>query len=206
MKTEVIMKRELFGEQISQKSKSEFFCATELVNAGNKFRRNNNLSDFHLSQYLKSKGVAEFVSELESKFNMPIVSVGRGRSGQTWVHPLLFIDIALAISPKLKIEVYEWLFDHLIANRNVSGDSYREMSAALFTHYTNQKEFPKYIVRVAEYIKKSVGVSDWEHATSEQLAKRDKIHTAIKLFTNVLKDTDQAVRLGVLEYCKTISS
>lgn len=202
MQTEVIMKRELFGEQISQKSKSEFFSATDLLAAGNKYRVSQGLSKFNLSQYLKSKAAMEFMEELDKKFNTKTLVVSRGKNSQTWVHPLLFIDIALAISPKLKIEVYEWLFDHLIANRNISGDSYKEMSAAIYSLYTNKKEFHKYIERVANYIKRSVGVSDWEKATSEQLDIRNKIHVAIKLFCNVLKDTDQAVRLGVIEYCK----
>jgi len=202
MVTEVTMKRSLFGKEISQKSKSEFFSATDLVEAGNSFRRENGLSQFNLSQYLKNKTTVEFIDELERKYEINAISSGRGKTGKTWVHPLLFIDIALAISPKLKIEVYEWLFDHLISNRNISGDSYKEMSAAIYSLYTNKKEYQKYIERVANYIKKSVGVADWEKATAEQLAIRNKIHVAIKLFCNVLKDTDQAVRLGVLEYCK----
>ena len=41
MVTEVIMKRELFGHEISQKSKSEFFSATDLSKAGNEWRRSN---------------------------------------------------------------------------------------------------------------------------------------------------------------------
>lgn len=202
MTTEVTMKRTLFGKDISQKSKSEFFSATDLVEAGNNFRRENGLSQFNLSQYLKSKSTNDFVEELEIKYGIKVINSSRGRNSKTWVHPLLFIDIALAISPKLKVEVYEWLFDHLIANRNISGDSYKEMSSAIYSNYGNKKEFPKYISKVAEHIKKSVGVSDWESCTSEQLEKRDKIHVAIKLFCNVLNDTNQAVRLGVLEYCR----
>ena len=37
MNTEVIMKREIFGCEIRQKSKNSFFCASDLVNAGNKW-------------------------------------------------------------------------------------------------------------------------------------------------------------------------
>jgi len=38
MKTEVIMRRELFGQPISQQSKTEFFSATDLVYAENMWR------------------------------------------------------------------------------------------------------------------------------------------------------------------------
>jgi hypothetical protein len=136
MKTQVVMKRELFGCEISQQSKTEFFSATELVNAGNKWRLANGHKVFNLSQYMVSKSFLEFKEELEKKYGNT-VSSSRGRSSNTWVHPLLFIDIALAINPKLKIEVYEWLFDNLIKYRNNSGDSYKAMSAAIYTRFTH---------------------------------------------------------------------
>ena len=198
METQVIMKRELFGCQISQQSKTEFFSATELVNAGNKWRLSNGYKEFNLSQYLKSNSFVEFKKELESKYGN-VLSSSRGRNSNTWVHPLLFIDIALAINPKLKIEVYEWLFDNLIRFRNDSGDSYKEMSAAIYVRFTNKRDFPNYIQRVANYIKSQLKVDDWQKATEEQLRKRDLIHNSIRLLCNVLNDTDQAVRIGVKE-------
>ncbi len=200
MITEIIMQRELFGHQIAQKSKTEFFSATDLQKAGNDFRRKNGLSDFNLSQFLKSKSTIEFINELEAKFNTKVVLSARGRMASTWVHPLLFVDIALAISPKLKIEVYEWIFDSLLKNRNNSGDSYKEMASALWNRHTNHREFPIFISKVADYIRNQIGVNDWNEATKEQLELRDKIHVAIKLYCNVLTNPKEAVRLGVAEY------
>lgn len=201
MKTEVIMKREIFGQQISQKSKSEFFGATDLVNAGNQWRLANGMKGFNLSQYLNLKSTTEYVNELENRYGKVVIK-GRGRNSQTWVHPLLFIDIALAISPNLKIEVYEWLFDNLIAYRNDSGDSYKEMCAALSRRYTNKRELNTFIMNVANYIKQKVGVRDWQNATEDQLKTRDRIHLAIKLYCNVLKDPRKAVSMGINEYTK----
>ena len=202
MKTEVIMKRELFGYQISQKSKSEFFSATDLEKAGNEWRRVNGLSRFNLSQFLKSKSTVQFIEELELKYNTKVLISSRGRLASTWVHPLLFIDIALSISPKLKIEVYDWIFDNLLRNRNNSGDSYKEMTAALWLRHPNHREFPVFISKVADYIKSQLKVTDWNEASKEQLELRDKIHIAIKLYCNVLTSPREAVRLGVLEYVK----
>lgn len=196
------MKRELFGSEIRQQSKTEFFSATDLVNAGNKWRRHNKLNDFNLYQYLKQKNTLEFIEELEKRYNQKILVSSKGRNSTMWVHPLLFIDIALAINPKLKIEVYEWIFDNLIKFRNDSGDSYKEMAAALYIRYNNKREFPTYLSKVAMYIKSQVGVEDWQTATEEQLKKRDKIHDSIKLLCNVLQDTNQAVKLGVQENLK----
>ena len=199
MKTEVIMKRELFGEQISQKSKSEFFSATDLVRAGNKWRRINNLSDFNLSQFLSLQSTKEFINSLEEKYKEDIFIKGRGRASNTWVHPLLFIDIALAINPKLKIEVYEWLFDQLIKYRNDSGNSYKKMCGALYNKYSNKSNFHKYISELAEKIKLTCHVKDWESATEVQLKKRDKIHENIYLLCDVLNSYDEAVRIALIK-------
>jgi len=132
MKTEVIMKRELFGCEISQQSKTEFFSATELIAAGNIFRNGKGMSKFNLSQFLTTNSTTEFIKALEKKTGADVVNVSRGRNGNTWVHPLLFIDIALAISPELKIEVYQWLMDNLLKYRNLSGDTYNHMCASLW--------------------------------------------------------------------------
>jgi hypothetical protein len=198
MKTNVKMKRLLFGEEISQMSKSEFFSATELVKSGNRWRYENNAPPFNLSAYLKSSSTISFIDELNNKFGSCVIK-GRGKLSNTYVHPLLFIDIALAISPKLKIEVYEWLFDNLIKYRNISGDSYKEMSAALWQRCTNTRDFPKIISSIALRIKESCKVSDWETASEEQLERRDKIHNSIKLLTRVLTDIDQIVRIAIEE-------
>jgi len=202
MKTQVEMKRMLFDSEVRQQSKTEFFSATDLVRAGNEWRAKNGMTDFNLSGFLKNgKKTNEFIKELEIKYGK-VVDITQGRNGGTWVHPLLFIDIALAIDPKLKIEVYEWLFDNLIRFRNDSGDSYKEMSMALWGRLGNKREFSKYITRVANYIRKSCGVKDWESATEEQLKLRDKIHNSIKTLAGVLTSPDQAVILGIKEHIK----
>lgn len=56
---------------------------------------------------------------------------------------LLFLDLALAINPKLKVEVYEWLFDKLLEYRNDSGDSFKEMTGALYNNCSNKSQFSK---------------------------------------------------------------
>lgn len=198
MVTEVCLQRELFGEHISQMSKSEFFSATDLVRAGDKWRVLNGLCVFNLSQYLGLNSTKEFIVELENKYGSCIIK-GRGRNANTWVHPLLFIDIALAINSKLKIEVYEWLFDNLIKYRNDSGDSYKEMCAALYTRYSNKRDFQVFITKTANSIKESLGVSDWDTATETQLDKRHTIHNNIKLLSKVLTDPESIVRIGIKE-------
>jgi hypothetical protein len=198
MKTAVLMKRELFGQEVEQNSKTEMFNATSLAKAGNVWRAANGMAEFNLSQWLKSKSTVEFIEALQAKHGN-VISVSRGRKAGTWVHPLLFIDIALAISPQLKIEVYEWLFDNLVKYRNESGDSYKRMAGALYVRAENKTNFPHYMQDVANKIKLACNIEDWQSASESQLKQRDKIHDAITLLSDVLRSNDEAVRLAILK-------
>ena len=198
MKTSVIMSRKLFGMSVAQNSKTEFFSSTDLVKAGNKWRVINGHSLFNEKAWFKNKGTEEFMAELEGKFGKVKIPA-RGRGNHTWIHPLLFIDMALAISPTLKIEVYEWMFDNLIKYRNEGGDSYKKMCGALFVRSTAKANFPIYISDVAKKIKLACGVENWNQATEQQLTTRKKLHNDIALLSDVLNDNDQAVRIAVLK-------
>lgn len=198
MKTEVQVKRDLFGMDITQSSKTKFFSSTDLVKAGNRWRLIKGMTPFNEKAWLKNKSTVEYIEELEKKYGKSRIPA-RGRGNHTWVHPLLFIDMALAISPKLKIETYEWMFDHLIEFRNSSGDSYKEMCGNLFVRHSNKSTFHSYIQCVAKKIKQALMVIDWNRATEEQLKARDKIHNDIALLADVLNDNDQAVRLAIIK-------
>lgn len=196
MKTEVILSRPFMGSFIEQKSKTGMFNATDLTKIANTKRRELGLSSFNLSQFLKTKSTMEFIEELQ-KENERVIIKSRGASAKTWVHPLLFIDIALAVNPKFKIEVYKWLYDELLRYRNDSGKSYSKMAGALYERTTNKKHFHKFITDVATYIKKSCNVQDWNKASQNELYLRDKIHENIYLLCSVLKDSKYAVKMGV---------
>ncbi|CAL9958557.1 amidase [Vibrio phage D85] len=201
MKTEVVMKRPLFGMEVSQKSKSEMLSGTDLVKAGNKWRRANELGDFNLSQWLKSSGTTEFMNELESKYGTVLIK-GRGRSAHTWMHPLLFIDCALAMSPRLKIETYEWLFDSLLKYRNDSGDSYTKMVGSLYNRWSDKKTFPKFIQQVARDIRKLCNTEDWQRADEAKLKVRYELQNEISLLCDVLQDPVLAVQIGFARVMK----
>jgi hypothetical protein len=191
------MKRLLFGEQIRQQSKSGYFSANDLINAGNKFRVSNNMKIIKLQDWLMSSPVREFVSVLESEISQKAKNATRGRNATTWIHPFLFIKLALHISPKLEVSVYKWLYDELLKYRNDSGDSYKKMTGSLWLNCSNKSKFSKGIVTTANMIKDACKVKDWQQATEEQLSLRDKIHDNIALLADVLKDNNQAIRIGI---------
>jgi len=197
MKTEVEMERKLFGVVVRQKSKSEFFCASELVKAGNKWRVNNGLAVLELTEFLRTKQTIAFIAELKASLGVTPIIRGRGRSAVTWVHPYLFIDIALAMNPKLKIEVYSWIYDELLKYRNDSGDSFKLMSGALYARHKNKQSFIPFIKQVSIAIQKNIGCCDWQKATQEQLLARDKLHVKITTLVNALHDNDLALNLAL---------
>ena len=195
MVTEVVLKRELLGDFVSQKSKSGFFSATDLFKIGNNWRVANGLKSKNLDEYNHLTSTKEFEKSLQQKHGKTRI-FQRGRGQHLWVHPLLFIDMALWLNPKLKLEVYEWLFDNLLMYRNDSGDSFKRMCGALFIK-ANKTDYVQDIQRICKLIQVECGVSDWNTATQEQLRLRDRIHENIALLADVLSDNKQAIRLGI---------
>lgn len=199
MKTQVLMKRSLFDSEISQQSKTGFFASNELIKAGNKWRIMNDLSPINLQEWFRLDKTKEFISELENQLGEKVKIAGRGRNAVTWIHPFLFIDLALYISPKLKVEVYSWLYDELIKYRNDSGDSYKKMTGALYKNCRNKSDFTNLIRETANKIKLACHVKDWQKANEDQLKLRDKIHENIALLCDVLNSNEDAVRIAILK-------
>jgi len=196
MKTAVIMKRRLWGFEISQNSKTGFFSLTDTVAAGNYWRTANNLTLFDAREWFRRSSSKEFMDALECKYGQ-IRTIGRGRGNHTWVHPLLFLDVALAVSPKLKIEVYEWVNDGLLQIRNDSGDSYKRMCSVLLAMTEDKTQFVDLVADVAIMIRQACGVKDWQRASLEELKMRDKCHDNIALSVKLLKSIDNGVREGL---------
>jgi hypothetical protein len=184
---------------VSQKSQSGFFSATDLVLAGNKWRIENNLPFFNLASWLKNDSTKSFIAALEADYGGSVKINSKGKGHHTWVHPFLFIDLALAINPELKIEVYKWLYDELLRYRNDSGDSYKRMCGALWVNAERKDLFSTYIKDVARRIKEAVGVDSWDSANVDNLRMRDKMHHTIAVLAEVLRHNDDAVRIGIIK-------
>lgn len=198
MKTEVLMQRNLFGQNVRQNSHTGFISANDIVMAGNKYRATNGLKLFDFRSWIDSESNKEFIKEMELQFGV-VISAKKGKNGGTWMHPFICIDLALAIDPKLKVEVYKWLYDELLKYRNNSGDSYKKMCGALFENCSNKSNFHRGVSKTALLIQDACNVKNWQYATEEQLKLRDKIHENIALLCDVLRDNNQAIRIGILK-------
>lgn len=197
--------RELFGVEVWQKTKDGYFCLTDLVNAGNKYRFEKGKSLFSLTMYLKSKQAKEFIQELEQKYNIKAIKKGNVRNSKSWGHPLLFIDVALAIDPKLKIEVYEWIMDELVKYRIKSGNKYNTMCGVIFNNMSDKSKFQKGIKFLAKEIKEVVGCKDWDRATEKQLEHRDYLCTLIADFTDINKDPNRGYITAIELYKRKLA-
>ena len=198
-----MMQRSILGSTIRQRSKDGFFSLTDLERIGNAYRLNNSLPMMRMSSYLNTQETKEFIAELQNRFGVVKIA-SRGRGAGTWGHPLLFIDMALTMHPMLKIEVYEWIKDELIKYRNDSGDSYKNMCGAIITRLGNKSNFRNYVKKVAIIIRIACGIKSWEAATEEQLKKRDRIQDVMTLYTKVLTNPNDCLRMAVIEVCGNV--
>ena len=196
MKTEVYLERQLLNGNIRQSSKNGFFSVKDLLLVGNKYRILKDMKIFNYDSWYNSTATQEFILELKKQFGEVIISK-KGKTGERWVHPFIFIDLALAIDPTLKVEVYKWILDELIKYRNNSGDSYKKMCGALFENCGNKSNFHRGISKTALLIQNACNVKDWQTASETQLKVRDKIHENIALLCDVLRDNNQAIRIGI---------
>lgn len=197
MKSEVFLERTLLGGIVRQSNQTEYFSVNDFMIVANKWRISEGLQLFKYDNWHNSTATKDFISELEKQIGKPAIISKRGKTGERWLHPYAFIDIALYVNPKLKVEIYGWIYDELIKYRNDSGDSYKKMCGALYENSTNKAAFHRGISGTALLIQNACGVDDWQKASESQLKTRDKMHENITLLCDVLRDNNQAIRIGI---------
>lgn len=145
MKTSVSMIRAMDGVNIRQDSLNKFFNANDLIVVYNE--KNN--SGKRVQDYFDNEATKRFMevllqSEIENSADrreFEIVKTKRGKNGGTWMHPYLFIDFAMWLSPEFKVTVLRWVYDNLIKLRIEAGDSFKEVNEALFNNAPNSPPF-----------------------------------------------------------------
>ena len=174
-----------------------FINLSKVVKAYNARR---NLQQFNLSQWLKTVGTKELIEDCNKKYGQSII-ISRGKYGKVLSHQVIFVDMLMAMDIDFKIEMQGKMMSRAMkfSIKNESGDSYKRMAGALFVNAQNKAHFPAYIQDVANKIRLACHVDDWQTATEAQLSNRDKLHDAISLLTDVLRNNDDAVRIGILK-------
>ncbi|MEG0848518.1 MAG: KilA-N domain-containing protein [Myroides sp.] len=137
MKTNQIIIRPMGNFSVSQRTSDGMFNATELLKQWNE----NSGSKKDIGHFFENSTTKEFIQAIiddESKSrNSEKISLSdiytkrKGINGGTWMHPLLFIDFAMWLNPKFKVQVLRFVYDQLIKFRNEAGDSYKEMCSEI---------------------------------------------------------------------------
>lgn len=140
MKTNQIMTRKMGEFNVYQRTSDAYFNASSLMQQWNE---TNHSKQKEVRKYFDLKQTKDFLEELSKKPNgekgdtdnqLVIVIKGKKtKKGQTpdeyWMHPYVFLDYAMWINPRFRVEVIEFVYDQLITLRNQIGDEYREFSA-----------------------------------------------------------------------------
>lgn len=174
------------GVNIRQDTKTSFFNANDLI----ELYTHGKKSDRPILEYLRTNTTRRYIEELmktedlndanSTHLDNTVISTKRGKNGGTWMHPYLFIDFAMWLSPEFKVKVVRWVYDNLIKLRIESGDTFLEVNEALFE--ANPRNAPFVYSNEARMINKIIfGKSDSgqrNNASEEQLNKLKSMQKA----------------------------
>lgn len=202
MKTSVIMTRKMNGIDIKQDSKNQFFNANDVLDLYNKQNGENK----RIQNYLDNKATKEYMDELvnqvflnnsnTSELKNPIISVKRGKYGGTWMHPYLFIDFAMWLSPKFKASVIKWVYDNLISLRINSGDNFKEMNQALFEAKPNATPY--------DYANEASMINKLVFGSTEKEQRNIATEDQLKLLNLLQKANKKMIEDGMSHYDRYI--
>jgi hypothetical protein len=204
MKTAVIMKRELMGITVRQNHKTGMFNANDLHKIGNEHRKVLGLPPKQLAQYFTIAPTDELIKEIcltEVIKLDDVKKATKGKEGGTWLHPVVFADLAMWYSPKLKYKVLKWVMDDLMAARDESGDSYKRMSSTLSRCFPKEFEQPLSFIKVAKAIAAACNVQEgadkWQKASESQLKLRDRIQSNIELIADLCPNAGECINKAI---------
>ena len=167
MKTNQIMVRE---QGFIQRTSDGYFNATKLVEQWNI----TNGEKKQLGNYMKTQSTNDYVEQLKKEgIENPIIAVrGNNKNSGTWVHPKVFIDLAMWVSVEFKSKVIDYVLDGLIKSRHDAGDYYNEMTKAIldtYVDYYNVKPPAHVYIEEANMVKSLVVSKDRNNMTEQEL-------------------------------------
>lgn len=191
MKTNQVMFRE---EGFIQRTSDGYFNATKLIDLWNK----NNGESKQLGNYMKNQSTSEYINQLklEGIEKPTITGRGSGDNAGTWVHPKVFIDLAMWVSVEFKSKVIDYVLDGLIKNRHDAGDYYNEMMRSILESYVDthgRKPKPYIYINEANMLKSLVEPKDRNNMTTSELRKLTVLQKANSVL--IRKGINKEVRL-----------
>lgn len=160
--------------EVLQRTKDGMFNATALLNQWNRAAGMKK----EMNDYLRLQSTHDFLSALQSEFdfkdgNSPYLTSRGKYSGGTWMTPLLFIDFAMWLNPKFKVQVLKFVYDELIKCRTAAGDNYNVLPKSIAS--LPDVDYPK-VARALNWIVFNKHERDIRNtATPQQLQDMDEL-------------------------------
>jgi len=150
MKTNQNLIRRMGEFEVTQRTSDGMFNATSLLKQWNEFAG----SQKQMIHFMDNNATKEYIevieNDLDSKERNSVLLQSRGKNGGTWMHPYLFIDFAMWLNPKFKLQVIKFVYDELIKYRNEAGDAYKEMCSAVASIVSKKESASVAITKVAK--------------------------------------------------------
>lgn len=198
------MERQIMGVTVRQNHKTKMFNANDLHKLANEHRKVEGLKPKQLAQYFELEGTQELMKEVCLTEVLKLEDVKkstRGKQGGTWVHPILFVDLAMWYSPKLKVRIINWVLDGLMEIRDESGESFKRMNSVLSRTFPTEFENPLSFIKVSRAIALACNVGEgqdkWQKATKEQLELRDSIQRNIELIADLCPNAGECLSKSI---------
>jgi len=207
MKTTQIMQRDFLGGTVRQNHKNGMFCVLDLEAIGNQERRLMDLKNKQATHYFKTQSAIEHVEQvsIETGIDKDLLIIRKkGRNGGTWVHPLIFLDIAMWFNPRFKVKVFKWLMDELLLQRDCSGSSFKEMNMSLDSAFPVAMSMPYMYPKISNEVAGACGIHTkskdrWNCASESQLRLRDQIQKNIIFASKMCPDLATTLKMAIME-------
>lgn len=186
MKTNQILERKMGTFKVFQRTQDGMFNATALLRQWN----GNSGQQKQMIHYTENRSTEEFINALISEENLKerksVLIKTRGKSGGTWMHPLLFIDFAMWLNPAFKVKVLKFVYDQLIQYRNEAGTEYIEMCSAVKSITPEGVSIPETITKVARAINYVV-YGDHKKNMRNKVGEEQKMRELVELQKDISK-------------------
>ena len=204
MKTGMIMEREIMGVTVRQNHKTKMFNANDLHKVACHHRKAEGLAARQIGQYFDLDATKELLKEVCLTEVIKLEDVkksSKGKHGGTWIHPIIFIDMAMWYSPKLKVRIINWVLDGLMELRDESGESFKRMNKTLARNYPSEFESPLSFIKVSKAIAEAcnvgTGENKWQKASKEQLGLRTSIQDNIELIADLCPNSGECLNKAI---------
>jgi hypothetical protein len=201
MKTAQVMQRNVLGVEFEQNHKNEKVNITKFIKSLESIGSNSPLEgelevldatkDFtRLDKYLANVKTVALMKELALEEVIDVKDLTltkRGKYGGTWVHPLIFVDYLMWISPKFHVAGLKLIYDNVLKYRDLGGDAFKVLNDTI---KANIAELPGWgYAHVSKLVGEHLQIPaiivghkvtyDWNNATELQLKMRHDAMSSI---------------------------